>query len=216
MIGDLFYQLGLAFGRLEGMAGTAGAGAGAGSGAGADGPPDRGREAAVYDPETGDVFDLEEDPLETAQDAVQGLLIAWLASRVLRPKPVSWPRVFITGIAATTLADLVGRYMEEESPADPPYAADPRELLARMGAGVAVAAGYASIVYPRVPGSPMFRGLLFGALEIAAAPRGGLVRVAAETPGVRFPLQALALPVDEDAGPISHLAYGVGLGMFYR
>jgi hypothetical protein len=97
-----------------------------------------------------------------------------------------------------------------------PYAEDPDELATRLGAGIAVAAGYAAIVYPRLPGPPLLRGLAFGALEIAATPRGGLVRLAAKAPGIRFPLQALAMPVDEDAGPLSHLAYGLALGLLYH
>lgn len=207
MIGDLFYQIGQALGTLGDQFGGVGGGGSR-----------RGRQVAVYDPETGDVSDLEDgEENGLGEKAVIGAAVAWLAARLLRPRPVSWPRVVLAGVAATALADLIGRTMEEErGPERLPYAEDPQELLARLGAGVAVAAGYASLLYPRLPGSPLFRGLTFGALEVAAAPRGGLVALATATPGVRFPLQALALPVDEDAGPASHMAFGLGLGLFYR
>lgn len=213
MLGDLFYQLGVTLGGLgDRLRGKGGAGA------------TGGREVAVYDPETGDVYDIDDpgeagagDAAQAGESALVAAAGAWLVARLLKPKPVSWPRVILAGIAATALADLVGRAMEDgAAPGRRPYADDPEELLARLGAGVAVAAGYASLLYARLPGSPLFRGLTFGALEVAAAPRGGLVRMASEAPGIKFPLQALALPVDEDAGPLSHLAYGLGLGLFYR
>lgn len=195
MLGDLFNRAGAAIGTLEAQL----------RGAVPDG---RGpREVGVEDSD-------HSDTLEHAAMAAGG---AWLASRLLRPRPVSWPRVILAGVAATLLADVVGRTREEPpEPGSPPYADDPEELLARLGAGVAIAAGYAALVYPRIPGPPLFRGLAFGALEIAAAPRGGLLRLATEAPGVKFPLQTLALPIDEDAGPLSHMAYGLGLGLFYR
>lgn len=203
MLGDLFHNLGAAIGALDAQL----------RGGGAAG----GREVAVYDTDTGDVHDLGEDLGETAADMLLAGVAGWLLSRIFRPKPVSWPRVVLAGLAATALADLVGRRFDDEpAPGRKPYAATPEEMLARFGAGVAIAAGYAALIYPRIPGSPMFRGLAFGALEIAAAPRGGLVRMASSAPGLRYPLQALATPIDEDAGPLAHLAFGLGLGLFYR
>ena len=177
--------------------------------------PDDGREVAVYDTDTGEVHDLDAPDVGSS---VVGLTIAgWALSRLLRPRPVSWPRVILAGFAATALADLVGRAIgERHEPGEEPYAEGPEKILARIGAGVAIAAGYAAILYPRLPGPPLARGLAFGALEVAAAPRGGLVRLAEAAPGVKFPLQALASPVDEDAGPLSHMAFGLGLGLFYR
>jgi hypothetical protein len=207
VLGDIFYRLGAITGEVDAQLRGKGGAATAGDA----------REVAVYDAETGDVHDLEDDARDTVENAAIAAAAAWLLARLFRPRPVSWPRVVLAGIAATALADLVGRTAEEEpEPGREPHADDPEELMGRLGAGVAVAAGYASILYPRIPGSPLFRGLLFGALEILAAPRGGLVNLAAAAPGVKFPLQALALPLDEDAGPLSHLAFGVGLGLFYR
>lgn len=196
MLGDLFNRAGAAVGALEAqLRGHAVRGR------------DRTPRAAVEDADAG----------ETMEHAAMAAGAAWLASRLLRPRPVSWPRVVFAGVAATLLADLVGRTGEgPREVGSPPYADDPEELMARLGAGVAIAAGYAALIYPRIPGPPLLRGLAFGALEIAAAPRGGLIGLAAEAPGVRFPLQTLALPIDEDAGPLSHLAYGLGLGLFYR
>lgn len=196
MPGDFFYRAGAAIGALDSQL------------RGAAATADRRREAAVQ-PENHE----SQDTLENAALAGAG---AWLLARLFRPRDVSWPRVVLAGIAATVLADLVGRTAEDRDGPGLPYAEDPEELMARMGAGIAIAAGYASLVYPRIPGPPLLRGLAFGALEIAAAPRGGLVGLASRAPGVKFPLQTLALPIDEDAGPLAHLTYGLGLGLFYR
>lgn len=194
MLGDLFNRAGAAIGTLEAQL--------------------RGAVPGQRAPREVGVEGSDGETMEHAAMAAAG---AWLASRLLKPRSVSWPRVVLAGVAATLLADMVGRAGEDRrEPGSPPYADDPEELLARLGAGVAIAAGYAALVYPRIPGPPLLRGLAFGALEIAAAPRGGLVRLATEAPGVKFPLQTLALPIDEDAGPLSHLAYGLGLGLLYR
>lgn len=203
MLGDLFKRLGTTMGTFEAQL---------------RGPTDGG---AFYDPESGEVHDLhdlhEVHESETIQNAALAAAGAWLFSRVFRPRDVSWPRVVVAGVAATLLADLVGRLGPQSPVAGrEPYADDPEELMARLGAGVAMAAGYAALLYPRIPGPPLVRGLAFGALEIAAAPKGGLVRLATEAPGVKFPLQSMALPIDEDAGPLSHLTFGLALGMLYR
>lgn len=206
MLGDLLFRLGATVGSLESqLRGSNGARGGVR------------RQVAVYDTDTGEVHDLHDEGSDTIENAALAAAGAWLFSRLLRPRDVSWPRVVLAGIAATALADLVGRVGDDDRETERlPYAEDPEELAARFGAGIAIAAGYAAILYPRIPGSPLFRGLVFGALEIAAAPRGGLVALAAKAPGVKFPLQTVALPIDEDSGPLSHLAYGLGLGLFYR
>lgn len=150
-------------------------------------------------------------------DAILGSAAAWAVAKVLRPRSVSWPRVVVAGLGATLLSELVRGAVEappDEGASLP--ADDPDAVLIRLGTGVALAAGYAALLYPRLPGSPLVRGLAFGVMEIAAAPRGGLAQVARETPGIKFPLADLAAPKDHGAGPLSNLAFGVGLGLLYR
>lgn len=202
MTGDLFYRIGAALGTVDQQLRNVRAGM-----------PQSAREVAVYDPENGDDPDDGSDTLEDVALTAAG---AWLASRLLKPKPVSWTRVVFAGLAATALTDMFGRTADDAEPGELPYAADPEELMGRLGAGIAIAAGYAALIYPRLPGPPLLRGLAFGALEIAAAPRGGLVRLASSAPGVKFPLQTIAAPIDEDASPLSHLVFGTALGLFYR
>lgn len=148
-------------------------------------------------------------------DSIIGGAAAWLVKTALRPKSVSWPRVVIAGIGATVLADLAARTLGSDDRSRA-YTEDPDALLVRLGSGIAMAAGYAALLYPRLPGSPMTKGLIFGAMEVAAAPHGGLVRVATDTPGLKFPLKDLAVPIDDDAGPLANVAFGVGLGLLYR
>lgn len=149
--------------------------------------------------------------------SILGATAGWVVKKSLRPRSVSWPRVVVAGIGATVLADVVGRALGPDTEdRDRAYDEDPDALLVRLGAGIAVAAGYAALLYPRLPGSPLTKGLIFGAMEVAAAPHGGLVRVATDTPGLKFPLEDLAVPIDDGVGPLANVAFGVGLGLLYR
>lgn len=159
---------------------------------------------------------LEGDALGHAGGLVAGAAGSWVLGRVLRPRPVSWVRVVIAGVAATFLAELAARAFDERAGGGRRLDQDPEALLRRLGSGVATTAGYAALLYPRLPGTPLVRGLTYGALQVAAAPQGGLVRMAAEVPGLRFPLQGLAMPAEEYADPMVHMAFGLGLGLFYR
>jgi hypothetical protein len=199
VLGDLFYNLGVAVGEL---------------GSRLPGKPGAGFDVSR-------VWGGDEDEASGAAGHPGGLVAgaagAWVLARALRPKPVSWTRVVIAGVAATLLAELAARVFADTRPDhDGDVGHDPETLLRRYGSGIATAAGYAALLYPRLPGSPLVRGLTYGALEVAAAERGGLIRMASEVPGLRFPLQGLAVPDEGDPGPFSHLAFGLGLGLFYR
>jgi hypothetical protein len=223
-LGDLFYRLGSAAGTIEAYL--------------VDRPIG---EVAVYDDEGDDVHDPEaaegdvltlepdaadlpddeadDDEADDDEDSSSGAVIAgaWILATIFRPRSVRWSRVIVSGVAATLLSDFVGRMADPTPVAGrEPFARDADELQSRLGAGVATAAGYAALLYPRIPGPPLFRGLVFGALEVVASPKGGLINLITRTPGIRFPLHRLARPVDEDAGPMSRLAFGIGLGLLYR
>lgn len=205
MIGDLFYRLGT-------LAGT-------GLSAVQSQIP-----ILDDDPESSDPDDIEADgdpkrgddadDGDFLVDSIIGSAAAWLVKTALRPKSVSWPRVIVAGIGATVLADVVGRTLGPD--VDGRDRADPDALLVRFGSGIAMAAGYAALLYPRLPGSPLTRGLIFGAMEVAASPHGGLARVATDTPGLKFPLKDLATPVDEGDGALANMAFGIGVGLLYR
>ncbi|MGK7311631.1 MAG: hypothetical protein ACN0LA_05275 [Candidatus Longimicrobiales bacterium M2_2A_002] len=210
MIGDLFYRLGTVAGTGLGVIRSRIPPVDDGAGPAGSDPDDTGGAAEDESgggPEDGDFL----------VDSILGGAAAWVVKTALRPKSVSWPRVVVAGIGATVLADLAARTLGSDSDdRSRPYGEDPDALLVRLGSGIAMAAGYAALLYPRLPGSPMTKGLIFGAMEVAAAPHGGLVRVATDTPGLKFPLKDLAVPIDDDAGPLANVAFGVGLGLLYR
>ncbi|MFW5947956.1 MAG: hypothetical protein ACOCUW_05640 [Gemmatimonadota bacterium] len=207
MLGDIFFSLGTLAGsavaRLEGddavPAGNPGPGTRAASGDDVAGP-------TPHDGPDGDG--------DAMVDAALGAAAAWVIGKMLRPRRVSWARVVVAGLGAAVLAEAATRALA--GPGARPADDDPDRILTRLAGGVAVAAGYASLLYPRLPGPPLARGLAFGALEVATASRGGLVRLALDTPGLRFPLKELAIPPDADPGPVGGLAFGVALGLLYR
>lgn len=210
MIGDLFYSLGSWVGGLSATDDASPDPSSAGTDRGAEGAGSGAAQAA-----SGPVDPAEDNGLLV--NAVLGATAAWVIKKLLRPRSVSWPRVVVAGIGATVLSDLVGLALEPgRAERDRVYESDPDAVLIRLAAGVALTAGYAALLYPRLPGPPLARGLAFGAMEIAAAPHGGLVRVATDTPGLKFPLKDLAVPVVDGAGPLSNLAFGLALGALYR
>lgn len=225
MLGDIFYSVGTLAGRaIATVEHRLRATDPARNGSGSDdaGQPDSGPASERSPTGDGPRLDSSGDPDDSRDgellvNAVIGSATAWVVKKLLRPRSVSWPRVVVAGIGATFLADLTGRALGASDPdRDRAYAADPDALLVRFGAGIAMAAAYAALLYPRLPGSPLTRGVIFGAMEIAAAPHGGLVRVATDTPGLKFPLKDLAVPIDEHAGPLEALAFGVSLGLLYQ
>ena len=212
MVGDLAYRIGTLVGTGVGVIERGfpeDDDPGDGSASDADDPaaPDAGSDGNGSPFEDGDLL----------VHSVLGATAGWLVKKTLRPRSVSWPRVVVAGIGATVLSDLAGRALGPDSAdRNDAWGRDPDALLVRLGAGIALAAAYAALLYPRLPGSPLARGLMFGAMEIAAAPHGGLVRVATETPGLKFPLKDLAVPIDEDAGALANLTFGLALGVLYR
>ena len=198
MIGDLFYRLGT-------IAGT-------GLGIVESGVPVPGDDPEPEESPT-DGGSQESDDGDLLVNTVLGAAAAWVVKTVLHPRSVSWPRVVIAGVGATVLAEAVDRALGGRDREEEP---DPDAVLIQLGAGIAMAAGYASVLYPRLPGSPLAKGLIFGAMEVAASPHGGLVSVATDTPGLKFPLKDLAVPIDDRHGPLANVAFGVGLGLLYR
>lgn len=145
--------------------------------------------------------------------AALGLAAAgWLAARVFRPRRVRWHRAVAAGVAATVLEELARRPSGPDAPAH-----DSHGPVNRFAAGIGAAAAYASVFYPRLPGPPLARGLLFGALRAALAPEGGPVAVAQRLiPELDLPLEHLATPVRPASGLAPNLAFGLGLGLLYR
>ncbi|HEX7119253.1 MAG TPA: hypothetical protein VF212_10720 [Longimicrobiales bacterium] len=124
-----------------------------------------------------------------------------------------WPRVLLAGVAGTALLELADA-VERRLGTVPPDAPPPDGPL-RYAAGIATAAAYASLLYPRLPGAPAARGLVFGALEAAATRAGGTFTLLRRlSPQISLPVEALAPPVVPARGPLSAVAFGIGLGLY--
>ncbi len=94
-------------------------------------------------------------------------------------------------------------------------AADVRAFLERAGADLAVAATYASIAYPRLPGPPMLRAAVFGAADVMVSASGGVAGTLANlSPRLKLPLARL-LP-EEERRIERAVALALALGLIYR
>lgn len=200
---NIFYSLGYALGKAESLVDVIAAQAGVE--ASGDG---RGAPAAVAP------HDAEHGAGAAIGTAVGATAAGWVLSRLLRPRPVHWPRAILAGITATALSDLATHLEEKDRPVlFPPELED----LPRYAAGVATAAAYASLIYPRLPGSSLTRGLLFGAFEATAGQTGGTFGLLRRlVPDLALPLESLAEIGVPEGGPAARLAFGLGLGLYSR
>lgn len=92
------------------------------------------------------------------------------------------------------------------------------ETLERMAAGAAQALVYASVVEPRLPGPALAKGAVYGTLEYAVDPAGGLSRyLGPHAPLKRIPVLGSVLegltPRERDW--VEHLAFGITLAVIY-
>ncbi len=77
---------------------------------------------------------------------------------------------------------------------------------------------YGAVVEPRLPGSPLMRGMAFGAVEYVVAPWGGLDEVlGAASPRHTMPILGALLAVERSPSEsfTDHLIFGVALGLLY-
>ncbi len=152
-------------------------------------------------------------PGAVAGAALGAAAAAWLLARLFSPRPVRWPRAILAGLAGSAFAaaaELVERRLGTVPP-DTPAMDGP----VRLTAGVAAAAAYASLLYPRLPGTPGTRGLIFGAIEAAATQAGGTFTLLRRlSPQIAIPFEAIAPAIVPARGPISAVAFGLGLGLY--
>ena len=94
-------------------------------------------------------------------------------------------------------------------------AAQVRGVLERAGADLAVAAMYAAVAYPRLPGPPLLRAAVFGAADVAVSSGGGIAAtLAGLSPRLKLPLARL-LP-EEERRIERALGLALALGLIYR
>lgn len=103
----------------------------------------------------------------------------------------------------------------EEQGRTPDAAADVRAFLERAGADLAVAAAYAAVAYPRLPGPPLLRAAVFGAADVVVSANGGIAStLAGLSPRLKLPLSQL-LP-EEERRIERAVALALALGLIYR
>lgn len=123
-------------------------------------------------------------------------------------------RAGAAGAAAAFLAELV-RPLLTGRKAD---SALEEELTDILFAGVGRGLLYAALVEPRVPGGPIFQGAVYGGLEYALSPWGGLGELAgSKTPLGGIPaLSVLLKDRGTDEEMVERIAYGVALALLYK
>ena len=227
MIDGLFHGIGYAMGRLGSLAGTAGERvketAGAARGAG-----EQIREqAAEFEDQLGD-----SEAFHDAAGLFGTTAAGWVATRLLQPREINWPRAIAAGMAGTLLFDavkmvdqqLTGRTLDTSQQiaaamVDGETAEEALGIVGRYAAGLGLAALFARYLYGRLPGPPVVQGALFGVLDAVTLSWGGVLPLLHRiSPDVHLPLGYAGLTRSPELSAqtlLRHVAYGVGVGAVY-
>lgn len=123
-------------------------------------------------------------------------------------------RAGAAGAAAALVIDVVRPLLE----GDRSFPAVDGETADRMLAGFGQGLVYGAVVEPRVPGPSVLKGALYGSVEYAVDPMGGLSGLlGSHTPQRKLPVVG-GLFDGLDAGErayIEHLAFGITLALLY-
>ncbi|GMR13832.1 MAG: hypothetical protein BMS9Abin29_2051 [Gemmatimonadota bacterium] len=161
-------------------------------------------------------FFKEEVPKETMLDSMLNAGAGAVAGRVLGggrgPGPVGLARAAAAGATATLTRSLVRVAFNLGPNEGTPDLG--REVLGGAARGLL----YGAVVEPRLVGSPLTRGLAFGAVEYLVAPWGGLDKVlGAASPRRTMPILGALMAVEKapEESFTDHLIFGVALGLLY-
>jgi hypothetical protein len=160
-------------------------------------------------------------PRENALDALIAAGAGAIAGKVVglvpahrSPGVLALLRAGAAGAGAALLRELLDPLIRGELRLSRPGP----ELGDALLAGAARGLLYASVLEPRLPGSAAVRGVLYGSLEYAVSPFGGLTTLVGDrAPHRRIPLlQGLFedYALGEDSY-LDHLAFGVALALLY-
>lgn len=211
VLDNVFYSIGYALGEAESrLAGVTAQRGEAGSGPEAEGEDvDAARSSTVV----AETMLPRGAPPDLTGAALGAAAAAWLLARALRPHPVRWPRAILAGVAGSALAaaaEPIDRRLGTVPPEAPAM-----DGSVRLAAGIAAAVAYASLLYRRLPGTPYARGLIFGAIEAATRPVGGTFGILRRlSPHIAIPFETLASTFAPARGPVSAVAFGIGLGLY--
>lgn len=152
--------------------------------------------------------------LTTGAGAVAGKILGLLPAR-RRPGILALMRAGAAGAGAALLREVLDPLIRGEVrvPLLGPRTAD--ALLAGAARGVL----YGAVLEPRLPGPPAMQGIVYGSLEYAVSPWGGLDALLGNgAPHRRIPLMAglfEGYALGEDTY-LDHLIFGMTLALLYR
>lgn len=121
----------------------------------------------------------------------------------------------VAGATAALLADLVRPLLRD----DAGLPALDRDTLGDILAGIGQGLVYGGVIEPRVPGPALVKGVLYGSVEYAVHPLGGLTGIlGSHTPQRKIPF--LGDVLDEldgsDRAYLEHLVFGIALALIYE
>jgi len=124
-------------------------------------------------------------------------------------------RAGVAGAAAALLVDLLRPILEGrwEVPAVD------RETPEHMLTGVAQGLVYGGVVEPRLPGPALLKGAVYGSIEYAADPAGGLSGLlGSHAPHGRVPVLSDAIDGldSHDRAYLEHVLFGIALALIYE
>ncbi|MEM7415032.1 MAG: hypothetical protein AAF389_06000 [Gemmatimonadota bacterium] len=145
--------------------------------------------------------------------SVDHLLARWTGSRT--PGFTKLLRACAAGATAAVLVDLVRPLLrgDRSVPILDEGTAD------RLIAGASQGLVYGGVVEPRLPGSSVMKGAIYGSAEYAADPVGGLGSLlGSHTPQRRLPFVGELLDGVEpdDRAYLEHLVFGIALAILYE
>jgi hypothetical protein len=145
--------------------------------------------------------------------AVDGLLGAWSSRR--RPGFGGLAKAGAAGAGAALIVDLVRPLLRGDArlPVIDQHTAD--RVIAGIGQGLV----YGAVVEPRVPGPTLLKGALYGSVEYATDPVGGLSHLlGSHTPQARLPVVSELLTggaAAHDRAYLEHVVFGIALALLY-
>lgn len=129
-----------------------------------------------------------------------------------RPGVTGYLRAGLAGVGAALVHRMARPLLDGDRPELD------AELAEALAAGAARGLLYAAVVEPRLPGGPLLRGAVYGGIEYAVSPWGGMTRLLGRhAPHRKVPYLELLFegydPEDDDF--LDHVAFAVALAVLY-
>jgi hypothetical protein len=136
-------------------------------------------------------------------------------ARAREPGIVGLVRAGLAGAAAALVVDLVRPLLR----GDASLPVLDRSTIDRLLGGAGQGLVYGALVEPRVPGPALLKGAVYGTVEYAADPLGGLSELfGAHAPQAQLPVVGALLEGidDHERAYLEHLVFGIALALLYE